>query len=81
MARSRIRLRFTPGCAIQRGAVTTYHYGAGGDSDALVRLSTGIYYIDVTVDLPGEWYYGFYSTGNAQGASPDTKMNVLETVR
>lgn len=63
------------------GAVTTYHYGAGGDNSALVRLSTGIYYIDVTVDMPGEWSYGFYSTGNAQGASPDTKMNVLETVR
>lgn len=47
------------------GTTTTYTYGVDA---ALVKSSTGIYYVDVNVTAAGNWYYRFYSTGTGQTA-------------
>lgn len=46
------------------GVITLYTYG----SSAVVRLSAGIYYLDVSVGTAGTWAYRVYSTGNGQAA-------------
>ncbi len=47
------------------GDVTTYLY----DTDAqVIKQDTGIYYVDVSVDKAGTWYYRFNSTGTSQAA-------------
>ena len=35
----------------------------------LKRDSAGIYYIDIDVDLSGQWYYRFEGTGTVKAAS------------
>lgn len=44
------------------GKVTEYTYGVGA---TITKSSTGIYYVDVTLDKEGRWYVRFHSTGNA----------------
>ena len=48
------------------GVVTTYTYGTDA---ALVRDSTGVYHVDVSVAEAGEYVYRFWSTGTGQAAS------------
>jgi hypothetical protein len=60
------------------GTQTTYVYGT--DSQ-LVRESQGIYYMHVSLTAPGRWYYGVFSTGTGQAASPDYEMIVARTRR
>lgn len=48
-----------------RGVETTYLYGTDA---ALVKSATGIYYVDVSADVEGKWYYRYYSTGSGQAA-------------
>ena len=47
------------------GTTTTYTYGTDA---ALVRASTGNYYVDVDAALVGTYHYRFYSTGTGQAA-------------
>ena len=47
------------------GAVTTYTYG---DDAELVKSSTGVYYIDVTLASAGRYYVRLWSTGAGQAA-------------
>ncbi len=47
------------------GSVTTYVLG----SDAqLVKTSTGVYYVNITTDEVGKYFFRFQSTGVAAGA-------------
>jgi hypothetical protein len=48
------------------GVVTTLTYGTDA---ALVRDSTGVYHVDVSVAEAGEYEYRFWSTGTGQAAS------------
>ena len=58
--------------------VTTYVYGTDA---ALVRESTGIYYINVdTTDKPGKWKYRWFSTGTGQAASDNLSFDVIANV-
>lgn len=51
-------------------AGTTYTYGTNA---ALVRGSTGFYYVDIdTNESAGLWYWDFYSTGTGQAADQGT---------
>jgi hypothetical protein len=47
------------------GNTDTYVYGT--DSE-FVKLSTGVYYVEVDATLAGEWRFRFVSTGTAKGA-------------
>jgi hypothetical protein len=47
------------------GTETTYTYGTDGE---LVKLATGLYYVDVDVTAGGRWTYRFHSTGAGQAA-------------
>jgi hypothetical protein len=48
------------------GKVTTYTYGTDA---ALVRDSTGVYHVDVSVAVAGDYIYRFESTGTGQAAA------------
>lgn len=50
------------------GVVTTYTYGVGA---TVSKDSTGNYSADLSVDLPGKWWYRWYSTGTGQAAKED----------
>jgi len=52
-------------CESPSGTVTTLVYGTDG---ALLRLTTGEYYVDVTPDEAGTWTYKFIATGTGQSA-------------
>lgn len=56
------------------GTLTTYTYGTDAE---LVRDSAGNYHVDVDANLPGTWYYRFYSTGTGQAA--DEASFIVET--
>lgn len=60
------------------GTQTTYTYGVDAQAQ---RSATGIYYMDVSLTMPGTWVYGAYSEGTGQAASPDYSMIVEKTVR
>lgn len=47
------------------GVVTAYTYGTDVE---LVKVSTGIYYVDVDANMSGTWWYRLYSTGSGQAA-------------
>jgi hypothetical protein len=51
------------------GTTTTLTYGVDA---ALVKSSTGVYYVDVNASTEGVWYYRFYSTGTGQTADEGT---------
>jgi hypothetical protein len=51
------------------GTVTTYVYGTDAE---LVKASTGVYYVDVSLTMAGSWTYRFYSTGVGQAAAEAT---------
>ena len=67
----------TDGTAVDPGALTfsfkdpsdnstTYTY----DTDAeLVKDATGVYYVDVTIDEEGTWFYRFASTSSNVAAA------------
>jgi hypothetical protein len=44
-------------------------------STGVIRHSKGVYYYDVTVDVPGPWAYRFEGTGAAQ-ATDEERFNV-----
>ena len=46
------------------GTISTYTYSGG----TVTKLSTGVYYKDVTVSNDGIWYYRFESTGAVAAA-------------
>lgn len=48
------------------GTITAYTYGTDA---ALVRASTGSYYVDVDANTAGVWKYRFHSTGTGQAAA------------
>lgn len=48
------------------GIVTSYTYGVDG---ALIKASTGVYYVDVPVTASGTWSYRFAGTGIGQAAA------------
>jgi hypothetical protein len=50
---------------IPAGTTTTYVYGTDAE---LVRLSEGIYYVDIDCATAGIYYWRMYSTGSAQAA-------------
>lgn len=50
------------------GNVTTLIYG---EDDEVVKLSTGVYYVDVDADQAGQWWCRFYSTGTGQAAEEE----------
>lgn len=54
------------------GISTSLVYGV--DSD-LKKESTGIYYVDLDIDLSGQWFYRFEGTGTVQAAS-ESKFTV-----
>jgi RPA family protein len=47
------------------GTTTTYTYGVDA---ALVKSAVGVYYVDISADVTGIYYYRFYSTGTGQAA-------------
>lgn len=48
------------------GVTTTLTYGTDA---ALIKATTGSYYLDVDASSEGIWYYRFYSTGTGQAAA------------
>lgn len=48
------------------GAITSYTYG---QAIQVVKETTGVYHVDVSVTAPGTWWYRFAGTGNGQAAS------------
>jgi hypothetical protein len=50
------------------GVDTTTLYGAG----TVVKTATGAYYVDLSADTVGTWYYKWYSTGTGQAAVEGT---------
>lgn len=51
------------------GTVTAYEYGVDVE---LVRVSTGVYSVDIDIDAVYDWWYRFYSTGVGQAAGENT---------
>ena len=58
------------------GTKVSYVYGTDA---ALVKSSSGIYYVDVDAASAGRWYYRFYSTGTGQAAD-EQLFDVDETI-
>jgi hypothetical protein len=56
--------------------ITTYVYLATAD---IVRVSTGVYYIEVDLNQGGIWFYRFEGTGALKAASQDSLKCVAET--
>lgn len=48
------------------GTIASYSFGAAGAS--VIRTGAGAYFKEVTVDVPGQWYYRAQGTGGAQAA-------------
>ena len=46
-------------------SVTQYEYGVDTE---VVKSSTGVYYVDLSIDESGMWYYRWHSTGTGQAA-------------
>lgn len=51
------------------GLITTYVYGVNAE---VVKVSTGIYYIDVTVSKALTWFYRIVGTGAVIAATEGT---------
>jgi hypothetical protein len=47
---------------------TTLTYGVDA---ALVKGSTGVYYVDINASAAGQWFYRFYSTGTGQASNEE----------
>jgi len=54
-------------CRVEKpdGTKTVYTYLSGAD---IVKVSTGIYYIWISLDQAGEWFVRFEGVGTAQSA-------------
>lgn len=50
------------------GNIASYTYA---DSE-VTRSDTGVYYVDVTIDEAGDWWYRFESTGTGKTAAGET---------
>lgn len=50
------------------GTTTTYTYGTDAEC---VKVSTGLYKLEINCDAPGTWHYRWWSTGTGQAAEPD----------
>jgi len=48
------------------GITATYVYGTDAE---FVRDSTGVYHIDLSLDIAGPWAYRMYSTGTGKTAT------------
>lgn len=57
------------------GTVTTHRYN---QDPFPLRVEAGVYYVDVTPNAAGEWYYRFESTGTGQAAD-EGKFVVAES--
>jgi hypothetical protein len=53
--------------------VTTYIYGT---DVAVKKASTGVYYLDLSLDTAGRWYYRWWSTGT--GAAADEQAMIVK---
>ena len=53
---------------------TTYVYGT---NDELIKVSTGIYRVDINLNKEGIWYYRWEGTGSVQSSFE----NILEVLR
>ncbi len=58
------------------GTETTYVYGT---DDEVVKESTGDYYVDVTPDRGGRWFYKWVSSGAGQVLAPEAWIDVQES--
>jgi hypothetical protein len=47
------------------GNSLTYDYGSDPE---VVKNSTGSYYVELSIDEAGDWFYRWYSTGAGQGS-------------
>jgi hypothetical protein len=48
---------------------TSYTYGSGPQIYRDTVPVNGIYYIDLSLDTPGRWYWGWYASGRGQTVS------------
>jgi hypothetical protein len=69
----------TAGTTVDPTTVTVYYKDPssnitelvyGVDTD-VVKSDTGIYYVDIDIDEPGNWYYRWKGVGVAQAADSD----------
>lgn len=59
------------------GTTTTLTY----DTDAaLVKVSAGVYYVDLDLSTAGVWYYRFRGTGTVVAAGPDSYLEVKPSI-
>jgi len=60
------------------GKVTTYIYLTDAE---VVKVGTGVYRVDLALNLVGEWWYRWEGTGDAPGVAEDrvliTASNVI----
>lgn len=47
------------------GTSTTLVYG---DDDAVVKSSTGVYYVNINANIAGHWFWRWHSAGTGQAA-------------
>lgn len=40
-----------------------------GSDERIVKVSTGNFFFDLSADLPGDYFYRWFSTGSAQAAA------------
>lgn len=57
------------------GVTTTYTYGTDA---AVVKSTTGIYYLDVDADEIGEWHFRWYATELEQAAAAEESGFIIE---
>lgn len=52
-------------------AAVTLTYGTDAE---VVKSAAGVYYVDLTLDEPGAWYYRWLGTGAVATATPDLHL-------
>lgn len=57
------------------GTITTLTYGVSG----ITKLSTGVYYADISLVVAGRWKRRWYSTGTGQASTPEDEF-IVSTV-
>jgi hypothetical protein len=75
------------GTKIDPTALTAYYRTPGGVTTtlvyltdaALVRESTGVYYVHISATEPGPWFYSFKATGTGQSAD-ESHFNVVPSI-
>lgn len=56
----------TVSCRVTKPSGTPLQTTSTYNPGTIVRESEGVYYLDVDVDVGGEWHYVWISTGNGQ---------------